>query len=330
MSVMSVLTRSASWHAVFNQGKSLGTAVAMNRLAVSTTQRSSISSSAPALARVPLIYSPCGEEKNREEKPLVVLIGWLGSHPKNLRRYKTIFHENNMDTLQVHPGWDIVLAPKRGKIIADKLLRELHKPEFVDRPILLHAFSIGAYMWGHVLKHMRNNDDFNTLSNRVYAQVFDSPVNVDNIPVGMSSALFPNNAFVRGMMYHSLKGFINYHPNTNVLREIASEFIDKPLRVPSLFFYSTDDPIAAYQDIDYAIDLWKSYDMNVKSQLWSKSSHVAHMRVYPEEYTSKLKQFIKRNPPSIEGNRDDFATATTEEESPVGTRVLKPVVPTSS
>lgn len=66
------------------------------------------------------------------------------------------------------------------------------------QPLLLHGFSVGAYLWGEVLVRMKQDLElYRPVVNRIVGHIWDSGADITEIPVGFPKALFPNNPVLR-------------------------------------------------------------------------------------------------------------------------------------
>lgn len=79
------------------------------------------------------------------------------------------------------------------QLIAADLLTFLHRNESYQQ-ILLHGFSVGGYMWGEVLDLIQDDKEkYTSIKDKIVGHVWDSAADVNEIPIGMPRALFPNN-----------------------------------------------------------------------------------------------------------------------------------------
>lgn len=61
-------------------------------------------------------------------------------------------------------------------------------------PIVLHGFSVGGYLWGECLVHMsRDVERYRNVLDMVNGQIWDSAVELSEIPLGVPKAVFPTN-----------------------------------------------------------------------------------------------------------------------------------------
>lgn len=59
---------------------------------------------------------------------------------------------------------------------------------------MLHGFSVGGYLWGEVMVHMqRDLERYRNVLDRMQCQVWDSAVELSEIPIGVPKAVFPRN-----------------------------------------------------------------------------------------------------------------------------------------
>lgn len=65
-------------------------------------------------------------------------------------------------------------------------------------PLLLHGFSVGAYLWGECMVHMsRDTERSKIILNRICGQIWDSAADITEIPVGVPKAMFPKNESIQ-------------------------------------------------------------------------------------------------------------------------------------
>jgi hypothetical protein len=109
-------------------------------------------------------------------RPITLLIGWMGSTSKQTSRYAKLYFEHGCDVVTVLPTPLDVLRPLSGRAKMSRLLDLLDDPKHNSRPLIVHAFSTGAYMFGNTLLEAKENNRMESLKKRIVAQVFDSPV----------------------------------------------------------------------------------------------------------------------------------------------------------
>ena len=115
----------------------------------------------------------------------------------------------------------------------------------MHRPVIVHGFSVGGYLYSHVLSLMENLEKFSPVKSRILGQVFDSPVDFHGIPYGISNAA-SENPFVRWLMKSSIESYLALFARytTKIYVEHSHLFHNNPVRAPALFLFSKDDKVA--------------------------------------------------------------------------------------
>lgn len=73
------------------------------------------------------------------------------------------------------------------------------------KPLMLHGFSVGGYLWGEALNVMSQDlTKYGPIIDQISGQIWDSVVDFEGIPTGMPKAVFPKNKFMR----NSLEAYI--------------------------------------------------------------------------------------------------------------------------
>lgn len=63
-----------------------------------------------------------------------------------------------------------------------------------SQPIVLHGFSVGGYLWGECMVHMSHDvDRYRHVLNQINCQIWDSLVELTELPVGVPKAVFAQN-----------------------------------------------------------------------------------------------------------------------------------------
>lgn len=79
-------------------------------------------------------------------------------------------------------------------MIAAEVLQFLTSNVSKKTPLVLHGFSVGGYLWGECLVHMsRDVERYRQVLDQVQGQVWDSAVELSEIPLGVPKAVFPTN-----------------------------------------------------------------------------------------------------------------------------------------
>lgn len=178
--------------------------------------------------------------------------------------------------------------------MAAKVLNELTSAENMHRPVIVHGFSVGGYLYSHVLNLMEKLDKFSPVKTRIRGQVFDSPVDFHGIPYGISNAA-SENPFVRWLMKSSIESYLALFARYTTKIYVAHShlFHNNPVRSPALFLFSKDDKVADVNTCQACADHWKDkLNMNVRQKCFDSSPHVSHFYVHNKEYTQAVKDFL--------------------------------------
>ncbi|XP_071949750.1 transmembrane protein 53-A-like [Antedon mediterranea] len=231
--------------------------------------------------------------------PLVLLYSWLAAKQRHLDRFSKLYLNKGCDVVSVQIKPLQLIQPASGsQKIAEKLVDFVQGSEQNQRPLLVHTFSVGAYLHSETLSKMSEHDTKNktVIVDRIKGQVFDSAVDLDKVPYGTSRALF-NNRVAQNTVEAMLNGFFRMtHKHTMLHYQNAQKvFYSNPASTPLLFFYSKVDPVAPASTIDSCINTLKhDHGKEVYSKVFDSSSHVSHMYKYQSEYIGALESFLHR------------------------------------
>lgn len=176
-----------------------------------------------------------------------------------------------------------------------------HMIDFVDgtmrrlQPILIHGFSVGGYLYGETLvKMLGNQEQYKGLTDRIQAQVFDSPVDIQGIPKGVSQAS-TDNVLMQKVVQGSIATYLKASSGSmkHYLKS-STTFTTNELRTPTLFLYSNSDPVAEASRIEEVGRNWKNQGIPVDMKCFQDSAHVSHYQMYPVEYTKVLNSFLEK------------------------------------
>jgi hypothetical protein len=227
--------------------------------------------------------------------PLVILAGWLGSQPKNLRRYKVLWESLNCEVKIYNCSPSQVVKAS----IEDSSLGDLTKQvcsQVQRHPCwFFHAFSNGGcFLWEQVrllTEHRRGPKPLGV--------VFDSS---PSFYEGDKNQLF------KALLYCSWREQIQEHLRImwggSKLRQQAriraQQYWDR-LRcddwynVRQLYLCSRDDeltPFAALEELmDHRRQICGSHI--IWSHIWDSSPHCSHLLHHSQEYQQVLRAFVE-------------------------------------
>ncbi|XP_021207818.1 uncharacterized protein LOC101742817 [Bombyx mori] len=228
---------------------------------------------------------------NPIQRPLCVMMNWMLAKPKHVLKYANVYLEQDFDVVAVSCSPMQLMWPVKGsKIIAADMMKFLeNNPSY--GPLVVHGFSVGAYVWAELLVHsLENKERYQPVLDRVNAQIWDSPADVYEIPIGLPNAVFPKNKILQ----KALRAYTIFH--MKLLNDVATKhymratqvYHNTPCRAPGLFLCSLTDPIGAAKRSRHAHDTWKSLGVKVNWKCWDKSPHIQHFIYHTEEYLAAL------------------------------------------
>lgn len=145
------------------------------------------------------------------------MLPWLMAKQNHIRKYAQLYIDHGFDVMTVNVTPWQVLWPKKGiqvsnkqmsyqrintvthfyqylQLVAADVVKFLENNVNKKNPLLLHGFSVGGYLWAECMVHMsREVDRYRHVLDMVQGQVWDSAVELTEIPIGVPKAVFPNN-----------------------------------------------------------------------------------------------------------------------------------------
>jgi hypothetical protein len=280
------------------------------------------------------------------QKPLVVLIGWLGSQPKNLRRYEALYQRAGFQVrTRIATPTQVVQATLRPPLtwsvptkhwphsnyssasssvvssiqdLAWQILGQVHQ---VQSPVVVfHVFSNGGcFLWEQILRIL----DIDSSNKEVHEDC--GMVKLDSQQI---AALSDFRARVRGCVFDSCPGadmtliseaikYCSWRERMMVLTSCGTDYlflngesVQRKLsargesyicfltrhqwKVPQLYLYSGDDPLAQADAIDGLIASRRELfgEHLVWKRRWDSSPHCAHLLAHPKDYEGAIESFI--------------------------------------
>ncbi|PSN37649.1 hypothetical protein C0J52_05608, partial [Blattella germanica] len=156
------------------------------------------------------LLSPKVGENN---KPLVVMLSWLMAKKKHILKYANFYMDQGFDVLSVSiTPWQL-LWPVKGTQV------------------------IGGYLWAEVMVKMSYEQHrYQPVIDRIVGHIWDSAVDVREIPVGFPRAVFPKNAvlqatvekYIRTLKYSLCTTYVkcwDKSPHVGHFRKYPKEYI---------------------------------------------------------------------------------------------------------
>ncbi|GAB1609859.1 transmembrane protein 53-like [Argonauta hians] len=227
--------------------------------------------------------------------PLVLMLGWMFARSHHLSKYSNIYCSKGFDVLQINVDPMQVLRPIRAQSFVEKIFDVLQNEDYIHKPIVVHGFSVGGYLYGEMLVKMNKEPKrLRDVSKRIIGQIFDSPVDKDRVAYGMSVNI-GKNYISQKLIFLLLNQYLKIFKKsvTDHFTKSHTAFVQNALRIPTLFLYSYKDSIANPKVIEKTISTWENDEIQVLHKSWNDTKHVSHLQKYPEEYTEILLNFLE-------------------------------------
>ncbi|EFA75201.1 prespore-specific protein [Heterostelium album PN500] len=201
--------------------------------------------------------------------PLTILIGWIGAQPKNLERYSKIYRENGFCTLSFIPPISGHFFPKKMKKISISLSEYLlEQINSTPRSIIIQVFSVKGQIFDSCPAEISEKAAYTSLvvpypKAKLYKRV-----------VGMTCKLYSTVIDV---------------PKLNML--FWYRLSNCPISAPQMYFYSLDDPITSYLDVEKGIEVMRKQKITVTAVQFDQSKHCNHLGSHPMQYLKGLYKF---------------------------------------
>jgi len=192
--------------------------------------------------------------------------------------------------------WQLLWPVNGSHLVANDLLSFLYQnPNYYKT--VIHGFSVGAYLWGEVMvKISEDIGKYGPTMKRICGQIWDSPVDYNEIPIGVPKSVFPTNAFLR----KSLERYIVFHmkyqdSSTKHHLKATAQFYNSNIIAPALFLFSLSDPMISHESIETCSKMWQEKGISVNLRAWAQSPHVGIYQRHPDEYQEEVKKFLQRH-----------------------------------
>lgn len=229
-------------------------------------------------------------------RPLVLVIGWIGSTQRHIRHYLDLYLERGIDVLWFAVRPIHVLFPDLGKRYAARIVHVLsHVLATHDRPLLIHAFSGGGYFVGQIFEiiYHERRKQYGSLGALIIGIILDSPVEVASAPDGIAKSAFSASWLIFAIRMSIMTFLLCTYPITRSKHfKAASRVHDMETNCPTLVFWSKNDRIGRPEDAERFIKNQQKRGREVFSRCWDKSAHVSHLRFHQKDYTESFHSFV--------------------------------------
>ncbi|TVU07514.1 hypothetical protein EJB05_40870 [Eragrostis curvula] len=290
------------------------------------------SSSSDALYRWHLPNPRVSRNSPDRSQTVVVLLGWLGSRQKHLKRYADWYTSRGFHVVTFTlPMSDIVSYNLGGKAEKNVEMLSEHLAGWVreesDKNIIFHTFSnTGWLCYGVILDNLQRKDP--SAMEKIKACVVDSaPVAAPDPQVwasGFSAALMkkhsvatkgvgsndlrsdvlvvesnrdPKPVATEAVLLSALEKFfnvvLNYPAINRRLSDVMELLSSKQPKCPQLYIYSSADRVIPARSVESFIEGQRRAGHEVRACDFVTSPHVDHCRSNPGLYTSQLTKFLE-------------------------------------
>ena len=245
-------------------------------------------SAAPALPES-CKWTPCPvPTKGAADAPVALIFGWTSSTQKQLSHYARVFHACGIDCVTWACPPRQVIDPAASTQVAAELLEALHEaPALAGRPVIFNGISAGAYSCGNLLweleKLVPDAAERGDFYGRVACGVYDSPVDFEGVPKGVSSAVFGEGSALAGAAQRAIDGYLSLI-DTTAWEESSARFHAMAPRAPSVWIYAKNDVISSVATNESIIASWRARGVDVETLVLDESPHVKHIKTAPDAY----------------------------------------------
>ncbi|XP_047477833.1 uncharacterized protein LOC125031233 isoform X1 [Penaeus chinensis] len=250
------------------------------------------------------------------DQALVLLFSWLLAPERHIKKYVDMYRRRGVSVLTVTiTPLDLLLPARGSQVIALNLLRLLQE-NGKYRPLLVHGFSVGAYVFSEAMVHvMKDRRQFGSLLERFVGQVWDCPVDLNGIPTG-----FPKAVTSIPRLQRLLRAFVVIylrlmHRWATVHYEQARvPFFTNTVGVPALLLQSRRDPVSTQEMTRELLRGWRGQGTKVHYKCFEEGAHVSLYWKNPVEYEQALSEFLEevqlleKNPRSSSESKSDSAS----------------------
>lgn len=180
---------------------------------------------------------------SKSERPLVLMLGWSNSTVKVLSKYAAVYNSIvECDALMLASMPRLVYRPSTATAAMKSVAEDLKSDALSGRPLIVAGFSVGAYLYSHLVRHIREReDDEKTLAPRIKAIVFDSPVDFGGVPTGLSKSI-TTHPVLQPALKTAIETYLSVFKAVDTeYRDVSRNLHDHPYAVPSLWLYSDTD-----------------------------------------------------------------------------------------
>ncbi|KAA0203844.1 hypothetical protein HAZT_HAZT002330 [Hyalella azteca] len=243
-------------------------------------------------------------EQSSPGRPLTVLLSWLMSRDSHVKKFVKFYTDLGFDVLKIRISPFDLIRP----VVMSQTLQFLEANPS-HSPVLVHGFSVGAYVFGEGMVMMANDEErYSPVMERFAGQIWDSPVDLEGIPYGVAKAVTANK-LLQSSIQSYLEWFLRAQYDNATVHYMRSKqkFHECYVRRPALFLLSKADPVATIEMNAVVYEKWEKYNVPVFVKIFEKSPHVSHYYRYKEAYVEEVLTFLQKLGLTEEGKKRQVA-----------------------
>ncbi|CAG2116075.1 unnamed protein product [Medioppia subpectinata] len=230
-------------------------------------------------------------------RPLAVILSWMLAKDSHLEKYRQMWFRRGFDVLTVKTSpLDLLLPPIGGQVVAANLIRYLSQINPKYDEIVIHAFSVGGYQYGEVMRKLiASPEEHRELCRAFKGIIIDSMVHWQDCAPGLSRAI-STNPVLQPLLEMSIKTFVTLTHSVSMAHyhKSTEQIFGNPLKLPGLLLYSTDDVVSNVSRNESLANRWREVGVSVDTKCWQRSTHVLHYRDHQYEYEHRLDAYLKK------------------------------------
>lgn len=237
----------------------------------------------------------------KKSDTLVLLFGFYAASERSIQSYCDIYHKHGYDVMYIRSQLKQFAWPINSRGLAIVLLEHLKKVSLDYKSIVVHGMSMGAYNFAIVTGELYEKPDlYKPIHDKIVAVIYDSMTigTLKNMAVGVGLGA-SRNPVIQKVIPWTMRAYfaVTYPWTVRVFNLYIDQFKQKPLQIPTLIFYSKNDPMSEYQVLFDLIQEWRSrFSFHLTDKCWEKSRHAGHLQVHREEYLALINQFLASVP----------------------------------
>ncbi|XP_048409679.1 uncharacterized protein si:dkey-5i3.5 [Stegostoma tigrinum] len=240
----------------------------------------------------------CGdspESLDDARRPLLLLFPWYGAKPHAIENYRQIYYPYGIDVLTVECSIWLFLWPQYGSSYASEVLDLLQSEPFSSRPLLIHALSIGGFLFAEMLVITRRDvQRYSGFGARIMGQIFDSLVvgDMEVLAKGISQVMAP--PILQPFLKRTTLFYFWLLSRYTVKHYEASirSFWETQYHTRILLFYCENDSLSNYKEVEALLYHWQRKGIPAVGKSWKISRHAGNLSQHPQEYQSALQNFL--------------------------------------